>query len=201
MFPMVSGVDEFLQAKEGFDECVAEVREQGVEVPKIPLGVMVEMPSAAITADLLAKEVDFFSVGTNDLTQYALAIDRVNENVNYLFKPYHPAILRLIQHVVQAAESAHIPVTVCGEMASDPLMTLVLVGLGVRRLSMSALAVPTIKQVVRGATAVSALGLATKVLAARTSQEVETEVLAAMRELFPDERFVPADELDDDTIV
>jgi phosphotransferase system enzyme I (PtsI) len=161
---------------------------------------MVEMPSAAVTADLLALEADFFSIGTNDLTQYALAIDRVNQQVNYLFRPWHPAILRLIRFVVEAADRHGLPVSVCGEMAGDPLMTLVLVGLGVRVLSMNALAVPTIKRLVRGATARAARKLARQVLSLDTPQAVEQELLTAMESMFPMQSFVPNTEWDEDTI-
>jgi phosphotransferase system enzyme I (PtsI) len=200
MFPMVSGVGEFLSAKKALEACVEELRGEGVDVPRMPVGVMVEMPSAAVTADLLAKEADFFSIGTNDLTQYSLAIDRVNEQVNHLFRPYHPAILRLIQQVVKAADGANIPVTVCGEMAGDPVMTLVLVGLGVRELSMSAIAVPAVKRVIRGARISDARQLAQRVLDLGRAEDVETEVLRTMSELFPDERFLTTDDLDEDTV-
>lgn len=200
MFPMISGVTEFREARAVFLRCVEEVEAAGVTVPPIPIGVMVEMPSAAIMADQLAQEADFFSIGTNDLTQYCLAIDRVNEQVNYLFKPFHPAILRLIQGVVSAADKANIPVTVCGEMAGDPMMTMVLLGLGVRVLSMSALAVPAVKRVVRSSRASDARALAQRVLSLPTASDVESEIIETMSRLFPGERFVPGDELDDDTM-
>ena len=190
MFPMVSGVDELRQARQILDECVRELRAEGHQVPEVPVGIMVEMPSAAVTADLLAKEAAFFSIGTNDLTQYALALDRVNEQVNYLFRAFHPAILRLIQGVVRAAETARIPVTVCGEMASDPQMTLLLLGLGVRELSMNPLAVPMIKRVVRQ----SARDLVDRVMALSTPAEVEAEVVRTMADLFPGRTYVTEDE-------
>jgi phosphotransferase system enzyme I (PtsI) len=201
MFPMVTGVEVFRQAKALLEECRQELVQEGVEVAPVPLGVMMEMPSAAVTADLLAREVDFFSIGTNDLTQYALGIDRVNEHVNHLFQPCHPAILRLIQHIIGAAEATNIPVTVCGEMAGDPVMTLVLLGMGVRRLSMSALAVPTVKRIIRGATASMAAGLAERVLALSTPSEVEEEVAGAMRQLYPEQWLDVSEDLDEDTIV
>jgi len=200
MFPMISGVVELRAARALLQRCISEVRAQGVEVPKIPVGMMVEMPSAAVTADLLAKEADFFSIGTNDLTQYALAIDRGNEQVNYLFKPFHPAILRLIKTVVEAADEANIPVTVCGEMAGDPMMTLVLIGLGVRELSMSALAVPAVKRVVRALRASDARELARRLRNLPTAHAVEVEVSETMRRLFPDDKFPSSDELDEDTV-
>lgn len=201
MFPMISGVGEFLQARALLEQCVEELQAEGRVLPRIPVGIMVEMPSAAITADLLAREADFFSVGTNDLTQYALAIDRVNEQVNYLFRPYHPAILRLIRQVVVAAGDANIPVTICGEMAGDPLMTLVLIGLGVRDLSMSSLAIPTVKRVIRASRATDAQELASRVLDLPTASDVEEELYRTMQELFPDERFSLSDDLDEDTVV
>jgi phosphotransferase system enzyme I (PtsI) len=199
MFPMISGVEEIREARRVLNECVEEVRSEGIQIPRIPVGVMVEMPSAAVMADLLAREADFFSIGTNDLTQYALAIDRVNEHVNYLFRPFHPAILRLIQQVVAAADAASIPVTVCGEMAGDPLMTLVLLGLGVRRLSMSALAVPTIKRVVRCVRAVDACDLAERIVKLGTAEAVEAAVTETMRLVIPDQRLLVGDEIDEDT--
>ena len=201
MFPMVTGVEVFRQARALLEQCREELLAEGVKVGRVPVGVMMELPSAAVTADLLAREVDFFSIGTNDLTQYALGIDRVNEQVNYLFQPCHPAILRLIKLIIEAAEATNIPVTVCGEMAGDPVMTLVLVGMGVRRLSMSALAVPTVKRIVRGATAVTAVDLARSVLRLSTPGEVEREVRASMRDLFPEQWLDVGEDLDEDTIV
>ena len=200
MFPMISGVEEFRAARGVLEQCVQEVRAEGQQVPRIPVGVMVEMPSAAVMADLLAREADFFSIGTNDLTQYALAIDRVNEHVNYLFKPFHPAILRLIQQVVTSADAASIPAAVCGEMAGDPLMTLVLLGLGVRRLSMSALAVPTVKRVIRCVRASDARALAERIVQLGTAEAVEAEVTETMRSVIPDQRLLVGDELDEETV-
>jgi phosphotransferase system enzyme I (PtsI) len=185
MFPMVSGVDELRQARAILQSCADELRAEGHEVPEVPVGIMVEMPSAAVTADLLAREAAFFSIGTNDLTQYALAIDRSNEQVNYLFRPFDPAILRLIRTVVSAAKEAGIPLTLCGEMASDPQMTLLLLGMGVRELSMNALAVPMIKRVVRQSNLRLATELAQRVFALSTPAEVEAEVIKAMDEFFP----------------
>ena len=199
MFPMVSGLEELRQAKAVMAECRNELLAEGVQVPEVPVGIMVEMPSAAVIADLLAQEADFFSIGTNDLTQYSLAIDRTNQQVNYLFRPYHPAILRLIQFVVRAAEGANIPVSVCGEMAGDPLMTLVLLGLGVKELSMNAMAVPRIKQIVRGATSNEARHLASTVLGLKTPTEIEAELLYGMQDIFPDAMFGTS-EWDEDTV-
>ena len=200
MFPMVSGIEELRQARAVLDGCVEDLREEGVKVPRVPVGIMVEMPSAAVTADLLAREADFFSIGTNDLTQYSLAIDRVNQHVNYMFRPYHPAILRLIRYVVKAAQRTNIPVSVCGEMAGDPLMSLVLVGLGVRELSMSAQAVPRMKRLIRGCTMATAKQIAERALRLPTPQQVEQELMMSMHELFPAERFGAPGDWDEDTV-
>jgi phosphotransferase system enzyme I (PtsI) len=150
MFPMISGLEELRQAREFFEEVRQELREEGIPFAEtMPVGVMIEMPSAAVIADHLAKEVDFFSIGTNDLIQYTLAVDRVNEFVSYLYEPLHPSLLRLIDRVIRAAEKAGIPASVCGEMAGDPDVAPVLIGLGVKQLSMHAVAIPDVKNVIR----------------------------------------------------
>src|SRR5262249_2748996 len=143
MFPMVSGMTEIREAKGAVEECKEELRARGEPFdPAVKVGVMIEMPSAALIADLIAREVDFFSIGTNDLIQYTLAIDRVNEHVSYLYRPLHPAILRILRFVAEAARDRKIPVSMCGEMAGEPLLALVLVGLGLVELSMNAVAIP-----------------------------------------------------------
>lgn len=194
MFPMVSGVTDVRRAKAVLAECVEELRAEKVKVPAVPVGAMIEMPSAALTADLLAREVDFFSIGTNDLVQYALAVDRTNEQVAHLARAYHPSILRLIRQVVSAADGVNIPLTVCGEMAADPAMTLLLIGLGVRELSMNALALPMIKRVVRLGRREDARKLAERALEVATAAEVEALVMDALDELFPDGAHRPADD-------
>ncbi|HEY4177400.1 MAG TPA: phosphoenolpyruvate--protein phosphotransferase [Kofleriaceae bacterium] len=150
MFPMISGVSELRAAKAVVDEVKTELNAEGQAFDEnVKLGIMIEMPSAALTADLLATESDFFSIGTNDLIQYTMAVDRVNEYVSYLYEPLHPSLLRLIGIVAKAAKEANIPVTVCGEMAGEPMVAPVLVGLGIRELSMSAVSVPEVKATVR----------------------------------------------------
>jgi phosphotransferase system enzyme I (PtsI) len=187
MFPMISGVEDVRQARRMLEECAAELAAEGKPALLPPLGAMIEMPSAAVTADLIAREVDFLSIGTNDLTQYALAVDRTNELVNQLGRSHHPSMLRLIRSVVQAAEAANIPLTLCGEMAADPLMTLLLLGLGVRELSMNALALPMIKRVIRTSTVEAARRLLARVLELSTPAEIEEEVMRAADELFPNQ--------------
>jgi phosphotransferase system enzyme I (PtsI) len=150
MYPMVSGVDELRNANLLLEQCRSELRAEGVPFnPKMEVGAMIEIPSAAITAHILAKEVDFFSIGTNDLIQYSIAVDRLNERIAHLYEPTHPAIIRLIQMTVDAAHSRGLWVGVCGEMASDILLTPLLLGLGVDELSASANAVPRVKRAVQ----------------------------------------------------
>jgi phosphotransferase system enzyme I (PtsI) len=134
------------------------------------------MPSAALTADMLAAECDFFSIGTNDLIQYTMAVDRVNEYVSYLYEPLHPSLVRLIGEVARAAHAANIPVTVCGEMAGEPMIAPVLVGLGIRELSMSAVSIPEVKQTIRQMSATDAEALVGRIRNMPTTSEVRAMV-------------------------
>lgn len=150
MYPMISGRDEMRRANAVLEECKAELRAEGHRFDEdIRVGSMIEIPSAAMTADLLAKECDFFSVGTNDLIQYLLAIDRVNDRIAHLYEPTHPSVLRTLRHVVVEAHRAGIKVSVCGEMAGDPIYTGLLFGLGVDELSMTPPLIPAAKFILR----------------------------------------------------
>jgi phosphotransferase system enzyme I (PtsI) len=150
MYPMISGVEELARANAVLDECKAELKQRGQPFDeKISVGSMIEIPSAAVTSDLLARKCDFFSVGTNDLIQYMLAIDRVNDRIAHLYEPTHPAILRMLKHIVEQAHQANIKVAVCGEMAGDPVFAALLLGLGVDELSMSSTLLPAVKYIVR----------------------------------------------------
>ncbi len=163
MFPMISSVREVLQAKAILDEIKADLLREGRRFnEEIQIGIMIEIPSAAVCSDILAREVDFFSIGTNDLIQYTLAVDRGNEQVVSLYDPFHPAILRLIRTTIEAARREGIWVGVCGEVAANPLCALLLIGLGINELSMGALAIPEIKRLIRGIRLADARGSARK---------------------------------------
>jgi phosphotransferase system enzyme I (PtsI) len=188
LFPMISGIEEIQKAKQIFREVKEDLTKQGVPVGEdIEIGVMIEVPSAVIIADQLAKEVDFFSIGTNDLIQYALAIDRVNERVTYLYEPLHPAVLRLIRHVVKTGHDAGIRVAMCGEMAGEAAYTMVLLGLELDELSMNPLAIPRVKKIIRGSTLKEAKALLKKVMTFSTATEIRAWVGKTMQERFPEE--------------
>jgi phosphotransferase system enzyme I (PtsI) len=150
MYPMISGVDELRRANAMLEECRKELRAEGKPFDEgMEVGAMIEIPSAAISADLLAKEVDFFSIGTNDLIQYSIAVDRGNERIAHLYEPTHPAIIRLLKMVVDAAHAYNLWVGVCGEMAGEIALTPLLLGLGVDELSTGAAVLPRVKRAVQ----------------------------------------------------
>src|SRR3569833_1884059 len=149
MFPMISNIQEIRAAKSILEEAKTALQVEGLAFKYgIKTGIMIEVPSAAITADILAKEVDFFSIGTNDLCQYTLAADRMNEKITHLYDPYNPAVLRLIKYVIEQAHQHHIHVSLCGEMAGDPTATLLLMGMGLTTFSMSSNAIHAIKIII-----------------------------------------------------
>lgn len=173
MLPMISGVEEIIQSREIYAEVAAELRTAGIPFNElIPLGVMIETPAAVQTAAILAKKADFFSIGTNDLIQYTLAADRNNPKVKSYYTPYHPALFHSIKAVAHAAQNAGIPVSLCGEMAADPLNALLLAGLGITDLSMSSPSIPKIKQAILGATLKAAEQLAGEILTLESSAEI-----------------------------
>ena len=173
LVPMVAGVEEVRRVRTFVDEARQALLDRGLAVPDaVPIGAMIEVPSAAVTADLIAPEVDFLSLGTNDLIQYTLAADRANETVSDIFRPHHPAILRLVARVQEAASKAGKPLAVCGEMAADPAHFLLLLGLGIREFSMGPRSVPLLKDVARCASAADAARMARAALSLSTPDDV-----------------------------
>lgn len=188
LFPMISGVEEIRQAKAILEEVKRELRSSDVPFdPKIEVGAMIEIPSASMVADLLAREVDFFSIGTNDLIQYALAVDRINEHVSYLYEPLHPAILRIIRGVVQSARQANIPVAICGEMAADPAYALILLGLGLDEFSMNPISIPKVKKVFRKVRYQEIRSFVEQLFQFATASEVESFVRGWMAKQFSED--------------
>ncbi|MBI4634566.1 MAG: phosphoenolpyruvate--protein phosphotransferase [Deltaproteobacteria bacterium] len=188
LFPMISGLEEIREAKRIFYEVKEGLLAEGVRLgDRMEIGVMVEVPSAVVIADELAKEVDFFSIGTNDLIQYALAIDRINDRVTYLYEPLHPAVLRLIERVAKIGHEAGIKVAMCGEMAGDPSYTLILLGLGLDELSMNPLAIPRVKKIIRGSNMEEGKELLKKVMAFQLAVDIRQFVEGYMQERFPEE--------------
>ena len=186
LIPMISGIQEIRKVKAILQEVKRGLTKAKVSFdPEIQVGVMIEVPSASITADILAKEVDFFSIGTNDLIQYALAIDRVNEHVSYLYEPLHPAILRIIRNVVQTAHQAKIPVAICGEMAAEPTYALILLGMGLDEFSMTPASIPRMKRILRLSRFEDAVALVEQVFQFQTASEIECYVQKWMVERFP----------------
>lgn len=184
MLPMISGVEEIAQSREIYAEVAAELRAAGTPFNEnIPLGVMIETPAAVQTAAILAKNSAFFSIGTNDLIQYTLAADRNNPKVKEYYNPYHPALLHSIKTVAVAAKNAGIPVSLCGEMAADPLNALLLAGLGITDLSMSSPSIPKVKQAIIGATLKAAEGLAEGILLLESSAAIASFLKESSLEL------------------
>jgi phosphotransferase system enzyme I (PtsI) len=185
-FPMVSGVGEVRAAKALFEEAKAELRGKEPFDEKLAVGIMIEIPSAVMIADLLAAEVDFFSVGTNDLIQYSLAIDRTNEHLSSLYEPLHPAVLRSLKHVVDAAHAAGIEDCICGEMAGEPEYLPVLLGLGFDELSMNAVSIPRVKKILRRCTMADAREVAGRILGYATAAEADAYLKAEISARFSD---------------
>lgn len=173
-FPMISGIAEVLEVKRIIADIKRDFETEGIDFdPGLKIGIMIEVPSAVLTADLLAKEVDFFSVGTNDLIQYSLAIDRTNEHLSHLYQPLHPAVLRSLKMVADAARSAGIDACICGEMAGEPEYLPILLGLGFDELSMSPPSIPKVKSMLRGISLAKAQMITQKVMTAETAEQIE----------------------------
>jgi phosphotransferase system enzyme I (PtsI) len=193
MLPLIVSEDEVCRTRALLEEAAAELSARGVPyAPDIPLGVMVETPAAAVACDTFAAEVDFMSIGTNDLVQYTLAVDRGNANLASRFTALHPAVLRLIRRTVEVADTYGLEVGVCGEMASQPLTAFVLIGLGLRQLSVAPRAVALIKRVVRGTTIGIAVEAAEAAMSAKTAEAAERAVRRRLHAAFGDDPLVHA---------
>jgi phosphotransferase system enzyme I (PtsI) len=191
MFPLIITLDEVRQARGLLDEAAAELDARGVEYRhELPLGVMVETPAAALSIHTLVDDVSFFSIGTNDLVQYTLAVDRGSANLASRFTPLHPAVLTLIKRIVDVGSAHHLEVAVCGEMASQPLMAFALIGLGVRSLSVAGRAVPLVKRIVRGVSVAVAAEAANAALESKTAREAEGELRRRLLSAFGDAPFL-----------
>ncbi len=188
LFPMIACIEEIREAKRLMEETRQELLSQNVPIAdRMEIGAMIEVPAAAIIADQLAQEVDYFSIGTNDLIQYSLAIDRSNERVTYLYEPLHPAVLRLIRRIVDQAHEANIRVAMCGEMAGDPLCCLILLGMQLDELSMNHLAIPRIKRIIQQSTLSEAMNLLKQAMSYNNAGDVRAYVQDYMSDRFPDE--------------
>lgn len=188
MFPMISGLKELRRAKSLLRDAQDELRREGIPFnEEMPVGIMVELPSAVMIAEFLAEECDFFSIGTNDLIQYSVGIDRTNRHVSYLYQPLHPAVLRAIKHVTDAAHQAGIEVSLCGEVASDPFCVPIIMGMQVDSISLTPQAIPGIKRVIRQARMTDCRDLLREVLSCRTVGRVNRLVKETIFKRFPEE--------------
>ena len=188
LFPMVSGIDEVKRAKAVLAECMEELRSEKIPCnEQLKIGIMIEVPATTMITDLLAKEVDFFSIGTNDLIQYSLAIDRVNEYVSYLYEPLHPAVLRMIKKTVDDAHAGQIEVTLCGEMAGEPLYVPIMLGLDLDEVSMNAYVIPRVKKIIRGLGHSYCRDLVKEILLKESAKESEYLLREEMAAMFPED--------------
>jgi len=186
MFPLISGLDELHEVLFFLDEVKAELKDEGIAFnPNLETGIMIEVPSAAAISDLLAPYVDFFSIGTNDLIQYFLAIDRNNDEVNYLYQPLHPGLVRMLKQVIESAVPHNVDVSLCGEMAGNPEYTALLLGLGLQNFSMTPSSIPFIKEIISRLSLSECRELASGALACDTARHVQELVAAANERLVP----------------
>ncbi|MCA1753751.1 MAG: phosphoenolpyruvate--protein phosphotransferase [Spirochaeta sp.] len=185
MIPMISGIEELTQALEIIDVVKAELRGEHVAFrEELPVGIMIEVPSAAMTADILARKADFFSIGTNDLIQYTLAVDRGNEKIAYLYEPFHPGVLRMLKLIIDDAHAKGLAVGMCGEMAGDPMSTVVLLGLGLDEFSMGAVGIPEVKRIIRSVSMAEAEELVGSILEMKSYVEIDEFVGKYMEKTF-----------------
>jgi phosphotransferase system enzyme I (PtsI) len=187
MFPLITNLQELKQTRFILRDVMEDLHEESIKYNKnIPTGIMIETPSAALTAASLARDVDFFSIGTNDLTQYTLAVDRGNELVSTLYSPADPAVLRLIRMVCQDANKAQIETSICGEMASDPEFIMLLLGMGIRTISLAHPMLPEIKQIIRTVTMEECNSVTRKVLKMNSERQISSFLRNAARKILPE---------------
>ncbi len=186
MYPMISGIGELRQANAILEQVKGSLKDEKIAFDeKMKVGIMIEVPAAVMTSEVLARETDFFSIGTNDLIQYTLAVDRVNEKTAHLYEPSHPAVLKMIQKTIDAGHNEGIPVAICGEMASDPMLAFLLFGMGIDEFSMSAASILAVKRMIRSVKLQDAQRMAYEALQLVTGQEVEEFVGGRLRSLLP----------------
>jgi len=185
MFPMISGVEELDKALDILEETKKDLSAEKINyIQKIPVGIMIEVPSAALTSDILAKKVNFFSIGTNDLIQYTIAVDRGNEKIAGLYEPFHPGVLRLIRMVIDNAHAQGLSVSMCGEMAGDVYSSIILLGLGLDVYSMSAISIPEIKRIIRSVSMIDAEELVGTIMSMKSFGDIDLYVKNWMEEKF-----------------
>jgi len=186
LIPMITEIEEIEEVKRLLREVKEELREKRIKFDEnIPLGIMIEVPAAAAITDLLAREVDYLSIGTNDLIQYCLAVDRSNEFVSYLYKPLHPSILRLIRFIIETAHREKTEITVCGEMAADPLSAIILLGFGLRKFSMNPIFIPRVKKALRSVEHKTVRKIVQKAMTLKTAQEIEEHIIENILVKYP----------------
>jgi len=184
---MISCVSEIRYCQKVLNEVKMELGEEGVPFAEdIPVGAMIEVPSASVIADIIAQECDFLSIGTNDLIQYTLAVDRGNEHIAYLYQPYNPAVLRLVQDIIQKGHMHGVWVGICGEMASDPLITMVLIGMGLDEFSVSPVSLLLIKEIIRRVECSECIKIANKINSFGTPDEINNYLKSVMKNRFQD---------------
>jgi phosphotransferase system enzyme I (PtsI) len=186
MIPMISTVEEIIRSRNITAECMEELRREGIGFNEnIPVGIMIEVPSAVLNADRFAKYADFFSVGTNDLVQYTLAVDRISEKIAYLYNPLDLSILRFLKQIVDTATRLHLPLSICGEIAGEPKYTMLLLGLGFREFSMSTAYMYQVKRVVRSVNIPECEELVKSLMEMEKAAEIEAKLYEIMRTKFP----------------
>jgi phosphotransferase system enzyme I (PtsI) len=186
MLPLVTSVRELMEVQRVLSEVCKQLENEGVPFNyEMPLGIMIETPSAALTAQTLAKHVEFFSIGTNDLTQYVLAVDRGNAQVSDMFSSAEPAVLHLIKNVIEQAKASNIDVSICGEMAANPRYVMLLLGMGIRSLSITPSMILEIKNLIRTVTTGQCEEIAARVLGMESEEEITGYLIEETREIFP----------------